>query len=90
MKALSSFKYREDGGTLKIGRTEGRALGWGVGASAGVKLALPDRQVVSFQGDGRFMFGQTDSLWTLSKYDFPVLTVISNNRTYEETRERGQ
>ncbi len=27
---------------------EGRALGWGVGASAGVKLALPDRQVVSY------------------------------------------
>ena len=86
MKALSYFKYREDGGMLKIGRTEGRALGWGVGASAGVKLALPNRQVVSFQGDGGFMFGQTDSLWTLSKYDIPVLTVVSNNRTYEETR----
>ena len=26
MKALSYFKYREDGGMLKIGRTEGRAL----------------------------------------------------------------
>ncbi len=70
----------------KIGRTEGRALGWGVGASAGVKLAQPNRQVVALQGDGGFLFGQTDSLWTLSRYDIPVMVVVANNRCYEETR----
>lgn len=84
-KTLSFFPFSDDGMT-KIGRTEGRALGWGVGASAGVKLALPDRQVVSLQGDGGFLFGQTDSLWTMSRYDIPVMTVITNNRSYEETR----
>jgi len=57
-----------------------------VGASAGVKLALPNRQVVSLQGDGGFLFGQTDSLWSMSRYDIPVLTVICNNRCYEESR----
>ena len=75
-------------GRLKIGRTTGMALGWGVGASVGVKLALPDRQVVSIQGDGGFMFGQADSLWSMSRYDVPVLTVILNNRSYEATRLR--
>ena len=30
--------------------------------------------------------GQTDSLWTMSRYDIPVLTVILDNRSYEETR----
>jgi thiamine pyrophosphate-dependent acetolactate synthase large subunit-like protein len=84
-KILSYFNFSPDGMT-KIGRTEGRALGWGVGASVGVKLAMPDRQVVSFQGDGGFLFGQTDSLWTMSRYDIPVLTVILDNRSYEETR----
>jgi benzoylformate decarboxylase len=84
-KALSFFPFADDG-MMKIGRTEGRALGWGVGASAGVKLALPDRQVVSLQGDGGFLFGQTDSLWTMSRYDIPVMTVVANNRTYEEVR----
>ncbi len=84
-KTLSFFPFSDDGMT-KIGRTEGRALGWGVGASAGVKLALPDRQVVSLQGDGGFLFGQTDSLWTMSRYDIPVMTVVTNNRSYEETR----
>lgn len=84
-KILSFFPFGE-GQMTKIGRTEGRALGWGVGASAGVKLALPDRQVISLQGDGGFLFGQSDSLWTMSRYDIPVLTVVLNNRSYEETR----
>lgn len=84
-KTLSFFPFADDAMT-KIGRTEGRALGWGVGASAGVKLALPNRQVVSLQGDGGFLFGQTDSLWTMSRYDIPVMTVVTNNRCYEETR----
>jgi len=57
-----------------------------VGASAGVKLALPDRQVISLHCDGGFLFGQTDSLWTMSRYDIPVMTVVTNNRSYEETR----
>jgi len=84
-KTLGFFPFADDA-KMKIGRTEGRALGWGVGASAGVKLALPDRQVISLQGDGGFLFGQTDSLWTMSRYDIPVMTVVTNNRSYEETR----
>lgn len=84
-KTLNFFPFG-DGEMTKIGRTEGRALGWGVGASAGVKLAKPNQQVVSLQGDGGFLFGQSDALWTLSRYDIPVMTVITNNRSYEETR----
>jgi len=84
-KSLGMFPFADDK-MMKIGRTEGRALGWGVGASAGVKLALPDRQVISLQGDGGFLFGQTDSLWTMSRYNIPVMVVVYNNHTYEETR----
>jgi benzoylformate decarboxylase len=84
-KSLGLFPFADDAMT-KIGRTEGRALGWGVGASAGVKLALPDKQVISLMGDGGFLFGQTDSLWTMSRYDIPVMTVVYNNASYEETR----
>jgi len=86
-RTLTHFDFGP-GAKLKIGRTTGMALGWGVGAAAGVKLALPDRQVIALQGDGGFMFGQTDSLWTLSRYDIPVMIVIINNRSYEATRLR--
>jgi benzoylformate decarboxylase len=85
--AMSFFSFAEDA-KLKIGRTEGMALGWGVGAAAGVKLALANRQVISIQGDGGFLFGQSDALWTLSRYDIPVLVVVLNNRSYEATRWR--
>lgn len=84
-KVLNFFDFSDDGQT-KIGRTEGRSLGWGTGAAAGVQLALPDRQVVSLQGDGGFLFGQTDSLWTHARYGLPILTVIFNNHSYEEVR----
>jgi thiamine pyrophosphate-dependent acetolactate synthase large subunit-like protein len=82
---LNFFDFDDDN-KMKIGRTEGRSLGWGTGASAGVQVALPDRQVVNFQGDGGFLFGQTDSLWTMSRYDLPILNVVFNNRSYEEVR----
>jgi thiamine pyrophosphate-dependent acetolactate synthase large subunit-like protein len=74
---------------LRIGRTTGSALGWGVGAAFGVQLALPDRQVVSIQGDGGILFGQTEMLWTISRYDAPLLIVIMNNYSYNETRSRN-
>jgi benzoylformate decarboxylase len=83
---VNNFFDFDDDKKLKIGRTEGRALGWGAGAAAGVQIALPKRQVVSFQGDGGFLFGQTDALWTHSRYDLPIMTVIFNNRSYEEVR----
>jgi len=86
-RTLSHIEFSNTG-RLKIGRTTGMALGWGVGASVGVKLALPDRQVVSIQGDGGFLFGQSDSLWTMSRYDVPVMTIVLNNRSYEATRYR--
>jgi acetolactate synthase-1/2/3 large subunit len=70
----------------KIGRTLGRSLGWGVSAAIGVKLACPDQQVVALQGDGGFLFGQTDGLWPMSRYDVPVLVVVFNNRSYDEPR----
>ena len=82
---LRSFSFA-DGKKMKIGRTLGRALGWGVGASVGVKLAMPDRQVVALQGDGGFLFGQSEALWSMSRYDVPIITVIGNNRSYDEPR----
>lgn len=75
-----------DGKKTKLGRTLGRSLGWGVAASIGVKLAIPDRQVVSLQGDGGFLFSQAEALWAMSRYDVPVITVVCNNRSYDEPR----
>jgi len=71
-----------------IGQTTGYALGWGVGAALGVKIALPDRQVACLVGDGAFLFGQIESLWAASRYEIPVLIVVLNNRSYDNERNR--
>ncbi len=75
-------------GRRVIGQTTGFALGWGAGAAIGVKTALPDREVVCLVGDGAFLFGQVESLWTAARYDIPVLIVILNNRSYDNERNR--
>jgi thiamine pyrophosphate-dependent acetolactate synthase large subunit-like protein len=82
---LRSFPFA-DGKKTKIGRTLGRSLGWGVSASIGVKLARPDQQVVALQGDGGFLFGQSDALWAMSRYDVPIIVIVCNNRSYDEPR----
>jgi thiamine pyrophosphate-dependent acetolactate synthase large subunit-like protein len=88
-KALTHFTFAEGEKTL-IGRTSGAALGWGVGAAVGVKIAQPNKQVIAMQGDGGFLFGsQPMALWTMARYQIPVTTVIFNNRCYNETSERA-
>ncbi len=73
----------------KIGRTKGDALGWGVAAAFGVNVALPERQIVAVQGDGGFLFGQSETLWSIARYQAPMLIVIMNNRLYNESRDRN-
>ena len=80
--------YGEEGGRTLMGRTTGQCLGWGVGAALGVKLAWPNRQVVSLQGDGGIMFGQTEAFWTYARTGTPVVTVVMNNRSYDGVRRR--
>lgn len=86
-KCLQWFTFAE-GKKTRIGRTSGRALGWGVGAAIGVKLARPNHQVVCLQADGGFLFGQIETLWSMSRYDVPVTVVIFNNRCYNDSRVR--
>src|SRR5207344_395821 len=77
------------GRKTKIGRTTGSALGWGVGAALGVKLAQPDRQVIALQGDGGFMFAQAETLWTMARYEVPVIVLVFNNRSYNGPRNKA-
>ena len=76
------------GAKTQLGRTTGSCLGWGLPAAVGVKLAKPDQQVWAFQGDGGMLFGQTEALWPMRRHEAPVITVVFNNRSYNETRNR--
>jgi acetolactate synthase-1/2/3 large subunit len=61
----------------------GGCIGWAPGAALGVKLAAPDKTVVSLMGDGAFIYGCPEaSLWSASFYKAPYLAVIYDNRGY--------
>jgi benzoylformate decarboxylase len=57
------------------------ALGWGVPAALGAKLAAPKRPVVCVVGDGSFMYAP-QALWTAARYGLDVLVVVLDNREY--------
>jgi thiamine pyrophosphate-dependent acetolactate synthase large subunit-like protein len=73
-----------------IGQTTGFALGWGIAAAQGVKIAEPDRQVVCLVGDGALLFGEIEALWSAARYEIPIIIVVFNNRCYDNERNRLQ
>ncbi len=78
-----NFGHR-DGEMMRVANT-GNGLGWAIGAAAGAKLAVPDRQVICSIGDGSVMYSAA-GFWTQARYEIPVLTVVSNNRNYQTVR----
>ncbi|OGO00652.1 MAG: hypothetical protein A2Y90_02890 [Chloroflexi bacterium RBG_13_52_12] len=73
--------HRDKPGTLLS--CAGGCIGWAPGAALGVKLASPDKTVISLMGDGAFIYGCPEaSLWSASFYKAPFLAVIYNNQGY--------
>ncbi len=62
-------------------------LGWALGGALGVKLARPDRRVITVTGDGAFLFGvPTSALMMAAEWGTPFLAVILNNKGYRASR----
>lgn len=57
------------------------AMGYGLPAAIGLKLAYPERQVVAFAGDGCFLM-TAEELATAVHYDIDVLILVVNNHRY--------
>ncbi|MEO7665859.1 MAG: thiamine pyrophosphate-binding protein [Dehalococcoidia bacterium] len=62
-------------------RAIGGGLGPGMPAPIGIKLARPDRPVLSIVGDGAAMY-TIQSLWTAAHHRIPVVWAIANNQSY--------
>ncbi|MCC6831486.1 MAG: thiamine pyrophosphate-binding protein [Thermoleophilia bacterium] len=63
----------------------GSALGWGLPAAVGAKLADPSRHVMALQGDGSLLFG-VHALWTAAREGLGVALVVADNGGYEILR----
>ena len=56
-------------------------LGFGFPTALGVKVACPDKAVVSMAGDGGFMFG-VQELMTAVQHGINLVTIVYNNSAY--------
>jgi benzoylformate decarboxylase len=65
----------------------GGGIGWSLPAAIGVKLALPDRPVVSLTGDGSALY-TAQGLWSAAHSRVPVTWVIFNNTSYRILKQR--
>ena len=68
-------------------RSGGGSLGWGVGGAIGAKIAAGrERPVVLNLGDGALGYSAA-GFWTMARYNTAILTVVSNNETYQVVRQ---
>ena len=65
----------------------GGAMGWGLPAAMGMRLARPADPVIAVCGDGSFWMVAQD-LETAVREKLPVVTVINNNFAFGNTRDR--
>lgn len=83
---ISQLLPRNKPGTLFT--NGGTGLGWNGGAAIGVKLAKPEKMVVSLTGDGTYFFSVPSSVhWMSRRYGAPFLTVIYNNQGWNATKQ---
>jgi acetolactate synthase-1/2/3 large subunit len=91
-KVISEYSFRQEHCQLRapgslFALSMAGGLGWGLGASLGVKLASPESLVVSVLGDGAYMFANpTACHYTSQMQNLPVMTVIYNNALYGAVR----
>lgn len=76
------YRFREK--HTYIGPTSG-AMGYGMPAALGAKLAFPDKTVVSLSGDGGFMM-TIQEIETAVRYKIPIIALVFNNRMYGTIR----
>ncbi len=80
---LLPFGYQAMGWT----RSGGGSLGFGVGGAVGAKIAVGrERPVVLNLGDGALTYSAA-GFWTMARYNTAVLTIVSNNETYQVVRQ---
>lgn len=67
-----------------IGPTSG-AMGYGMPAAVGAKLASPDKTIVSLSGDGGYMM-TCQELETAVRHDISIISLVFNNQMYGTIR----
>lgn len=76
MWAAQYYKYSKPRTLLTSGGLG--TMGYGLGASMGAKVAMPDKRVINIAGDGCFRMNMNE-LATAARYQIPIIEIIINN-----------
>jgi len=74
-----------------LGSSGGAGSGYGMGAAAGAALALrgSGKLIVNIQADGDLLYTPS-ALWTVAKYDLPMLIILDNNHSYFNSQNHAR
>lgn len=61
-------------------------MGYGLGASLGAKIGMPDKTVVNIAGDGCFRMNMNE-IATAARYNIPIIQVVVNNHVLGMVRQ---
>lgn len=84
MWAAQFYKYKKPRTLITSGGLG--TMGYGLGASIGAKLGMPDKTVVNIAGDGCFRMNMNE-IATASRYNIPIIQVVINNHVLGMVRQ---
>ena len=84
MWAAQFYKYTQPRTLLTSGGLG--TMGYGLGASIGAKVGVPDKIVVNIAGDGCFRMNMNE-IATAARYNIPIIQVVINNHVLGMVRQ---
>lgn len=84
MWAAQFYKYTEPRTFLTSGGLG--TMGYGLGASIGAKVGMPEKTVVNIAGDGCFRMNMNE-IATAVRYNIPIIQVVVNNHVLGMVRQ---
>ncbi len=84
MWAAQFYKYTKPRTLLTSGGLG--TMGYGLGASLGAKMGVPEKTVVNIAGDGCFRMNMNE-IATAARYNIPIIQVVINNHVLGMVRQ---
>ena len=84
MWAAQYYKYKHPHMLLTSGGLG--TMGYGLGASIGAQVGMPDKQVINIAGDGCFRMNMNE-IATAVRYQLPLIQVVFNNHVLGMVRQ---
>ncbi len=84
MWAAQFYKYKKPRTLVTSGGLG--TMGYGLGASLGAKMGMPEKTVINIAGDGCFRMNMNE-IATATRYNIPIIQVVINNHVLGMVRQ---